>query len=180
ILDAISVLLVFSGTIWCSIVKAKPIVSDIVLLLVYLRLVRIPRLCCGLTSLESVKYRGTIAYLQHNETFHQHNLNSLQHKLDITEMEMQQLCQYIYTLQQPETARLDYASNSAITDSEIQSFRFNSDRRIFIGQPFHEETEEGISSAEFCEENSALQLEEEEHGNERIKKWIENCNPEVV
>lgn len=59
---------------------------------------------------------------------------------------MQQLRQYICTLQQPETARLDYVSSSAITDSETQSFRFNSDRRIFTGQPLHEETEEGISS----------------------------------
>ncbi|VDN15978.1 unnamed protein product [Dibothriocephalus latus] len=46
-----------------------------------------------MTNRESGKYRQTIEYFQREESFHQHTVNNLQHRLDLNEVEISRLRQ---------------------------------------------------------------------------------------
>ncbi|KAM7539839.1 hypothetical protein Aperf_G00000026099 [Anoplocephala perfoliata] len=167
----------FAGVVWCSVSKTHPIISDAVLLLVYLRLVRLPRLCCGLTSLDSDRYRASVVYLRQEGTFQQHNLNSMQHKLDMNELELLHIRQYIYSLQRvlpTDGSSQDCLSNSEITSAE-HLFRIPGNHYNFRGQTLHEESGGGSHSGASGGENLALQLGVETNGNQRVKSWIESC-----
>ncbi|CDS35537.1 hypothetical transcript [Echinococcus multilocularis] len=177
IIDATVVFAIFGVIVWCCIVKPHPFISDVTLLAVYLRLVRLPRLCCGLTSLESIQYRATVAHYQQDESFRQHNLNSMQHRLDINELELQELRQYVYanrSLVPLDCLSHDYGTNSETVDSD-QFYRLHNDLQDLRCCPLNEEPDKESGSAEFGEDNLAFNLTCEEKDEDRVQTWIENC-----
>lgn len=51
ILDALVVFGVFGALIWCTVSGVNPLIADTILLFSFLRLLRLPSLCCGKQSL---------------------------------------------------------------------------------------------------------------------------------
>ncbi|VDD80227.1 unnamed protein product [Mesocestoides corti] len=156
ILDAIFVFGTFIAVIWCSVAKLDPLVSDVVLLAGFLRLIRLPRLCCGLTSVESAQYRATITFYQQDESFHQHSLNILQHRLELSEIELQQLRQFVHTTQGPGSqlcSSRDYSEGSGTTkyywngaEHETLGLRLQNLRKVPLSEEFEGD---GLTSGGF-------------------------------
>ena len=69
-----------------------------------------------MTSLESSQYKSSVAYYQQERVFDQHNLNSIQHKLEINELQLDQLRQYLNSIQI--LAPTDYISTDLSAASE--------------------------------------------------------------
>ncbi|BHF58211.1 hypothetical protein SprV_0100116100 [Sparganum proliferum] len=107
VLDAVVVFAQICVIIVLTLTKVNIVICDGCLFLSLLRLVRLPRLCFGLTNRESGKYRQTIAYFQREESFHQHTVNNLQHRLDLSEMEISQLRQAFQASQAGDSFSVD-------------------------------------------------------------------------
>uniref|UniRef100_A0A0X3PAA2 Uncharacterized protein n=1 Tax=Schistocephalus solidus TaxID=70667 RepID=A0A0X3PAA2_SCHSO len=73
----------------------------------------------GLTNQESGKYRQTIAYFQREESFHQHTVNNLQHRLDLNEVEINQLRQAFQALQAGESFSVEDSIYGGMHNSSL-------------------------------------------------------------
>nr|VZI07613.1 unnamed protein product [Spirometra erinaceieuropaei] len=107
VLDAVVVFAQICVIIVLTLTKVNIVICDGCLFLSLLRLMRLPRLCFGLTNRESGKYRQTIAYFQREESFHQHTVNNLQHRLDLNEVEISQLRQAFQAFQAGDSFSVD-------------------------------------------------------------------------
>uniref|UniRef100_A0A5K3EM72 Ion_trans domain-containing protein n=1 Tax=Mesocestoides corti TaxID=53468 RepID=A0A5K3EM72_MESCO len=197
ILDAIFVFGTFIAVIWCSVAKLDPLVSDVVLLAGFLRLIRLPRLCCGLTSVESAQYRATITFYQQDESFHQHSLNILQHRLELSEIELQQLRQFVHTTQGPGSqlcSSRDYSEGSGTTkyywngaEHETLGLRLQNLRKVPLSEEFEGDglTSE-VTSASLGEENPAFEggcgtnTDDACRRLEQCGMWVQNCTTDTI
>uniref|UniRef100_A0A0X3PSE5 Uncharacterized protein n=3 Tax=Schistocephalus solidus TaxID=70667 RepID=A0A0X3PSE5_SCHSO len=119
VVDSIFVFVQICAVIVLTIIKANIVICDACLCLSLFRLVRLPRLCFGLTNQESGKYRQTIAYFQREESFHQHTVNNLQHRLDLNEVEINQLRQAFQALQAGESFSVEDSIYGGMHNSSL-------------------------------------------------------------
>ncbi|EUB57198.1 hypothetical protein EGR_07947 [Echinococcus granulosus] len=130
----------------CALFTAEVVIR---LLITGRRVIRLP-----------IDYRATVAHYQQDESFRQHNLNSMQHRLDINELELQQLRQYVYAnrgLVPPDCLSHDFSTNSETVDSD-QFCRLHDDLQDLRCCPLNEEPDEesGSGMSKFSESSYSI------------------------